>query len=301
LKEDSESSRGHAALYALIAVMVFFWSANYIVGKFALREFPPVLLSALRVSFAGVMMLPIYAWERLHGTDRWDGGDIPLLLGLGIFGVALNQMFFVFGLSRTSVAHAAIVIGTTPIMVLLLAAARRQETITARKAFGMAIALTGVALLKTFEAQAPDGRGPTWSGDGFVALASLTFALFTTFGKGATLRHSSITVNTFAYVGATLAMAPVTVWQCWVFDFSRVTWVGWSGVTFMALFPSVICYLIYYYALTHMMPSRVSAFSYLQPPLVAIMGVFLLGEHISMALALSAMVVFSGVYLTERG
>jgi drug/metabolite transporter (DMT)-like permease len=290
-----------AVLYVLLAAMVLSWSANYIVAKFALREFPPLLLSTLRVTFAGLGMLPVYWWEQRRTPSRWELSDLPLLIGLGIFGVALNQMFFVAGLSCTSVAHAAIIIGTTPILVLLLAAMRHQERITARKAVGMAIALGGVALLKAFEVRPPDGRGPTWTGDFLIFLGGLTFALFTTYGKGATLRHSSITVNTFAYAGATLAVAPITVWQSWSFSFARVTLVGWSAIAFMALVSSIACYLIYYYALTHMMPSRVSAFSYLQAPIVAVMGVFTLGEHITLALVLSALVIFSGVFLTERG
>jgi drug/metabolite transporter (DMT)-like permease len=124
--------------------------------------------------------------------------------------------------------------------------------------------------------------------------------LFTVFGKSATQRHSTVTVNTFAYVGAAVALTPVTLWEGARFVFAQVTWVGWSCLTYMALFPSVICYLIYYYALSHMMPSRVSAFSYLQPPLVTVMGVVLLGEHVTLALVLSAAVVFAGVYLAER-
>ena len=52
---------------------------------------------------------------------------------------------------------------------------------------------------------------------------------------------------------------------------------------YMALFPSVICYLIYYYALSHIPASRVSAFAYLQPVLATIMAVVALGEHVTQA------------------
>jgi len=290
-----------ALLYLLLTIMVFFWSGNYIVGKFALREFPPVLLSGLRVSLAGILMMPVYWWDRGRVGEKWTRGDVPLLLGLGVCGVALNQMFFVVGLSLTSVAHSAIIIGTTPMVVLALAALRGQERITGRKAVGMAVALVGVALLKLLETTPAGARGATWAGDTCVFLAALTFSLFTVYGKAATGRHSTVTVNTFAYVGAALAMAPVTLWQASRFSFARATWVGWSGVFYMAAFPSVLCYLIYYYALSHMQPSRVSAFSYLQPPLVAAMGVVLLNEHVTLGLGVAAAVVLAGVGIAERG
>ena len=46
MKQDATRAKGsHTILYLLIAAMVLFWSANYIIGKVALREFPPLLAS----------------------------------------------------------------------------------------------------------------------------------------------------------------------------------------------------------------------------------------------------------------
>ena len=99
-------------LYTLIVVMVVFWSGNFIVGKLALREFPPLLVAGLRITLAGLFMLPVY-WRgsARHQGPRWSRTDVPMLVLLGLFGVTLNQFFFVLGLSRTSVAHSAIIIG----------------------------------------------------------------------------------------------------------------------------------------------------------------------------------------------
>ena len=51
---------GRASLYALIALMIAGWTGNYIAGKIALHGFPPVLLYGLRISMAGVLILPAY-------------------------------------------------------------------------------------------------------------------------------------------------------------------------------------------------------------------------------------------------
>ena len=60
--EETESS---LRLYFLILVMVILWSANYIIGKFALRELPPLLVVGLRMIVSGLTMIPIYAaWRR---------------------------------------------------------------------------------------------------------------------------------------------------------------------------------------------------------------------------------------------
>ena len=51
------------ALYSLISLMVLLWSANFIIGKVALREFPPLLLGALRIGLAGLFLAPAF-WRK---------------------------------------------------------------------------------------------------------------------------------------------------------------------------------------------------------------------------------------------
>lgn len=290
----------HSLLYGLIAAMVFFWSANFSIGKVALREFPPLLAGGLRIAFAAAFILPAYFLQRK--APSLEARELPFLLCLGLFGVTLNQLFFLIGLSRTSAAHSALIIGMTPIFVLLFAALVRQERITVRKAAGMLIALGGVAILNALPAdgESPGGRS-TLVGDLFVALAAMAFALFTVMGKRISLRHSALTVNTLGYVAGALALAPLTVWESRGFPYARVSLAAWSSLVYMALFSSVICYLIYYYALGRISASRVSAFSYLQPVVATLLAAATLGERVTFPVVAGGAVIFSGVYLTERG
>lgn len=287
-------------LYALIAIMVLLWSANFIVAKVLLRELPPLLAGSLRIVLAAVFAIPMYLWQegKLSGVK----GDWFYLACLGIFGVGLNQVFFMVGLSRTSVAHAALIISMSPILVLLTAAAIGQESITTRKWVGMLIAAGGVAILNTVPSRgfAP-GAGPTLTGDLLVFLGGLAFALCTVFGKKISARHSPITLNTFCYLSGGAALIPVVLWQTRDFPLARLSAAAWTSLAFMALFPSLLCYLIYFYALRHIPASRVAAFSYLQPVLATAMAVATLGERVSLPLVAGGAVIFSGVYLTERG
>jgi len=287
------------SLYALLFLMVAFWSGNYIAGKIALREFSALFLAGLRIGFAGVAMLPLYAWERAHARfEKRSRSEIVRLLVLGLFGVTLNQLFFILGLARTSVAHAAILIGTTPLQVLIIARLRGQERITARKAAGMAIALAGVAILTWVKPAS--GAHATLLGDLIVLLGGFCFALFTVFGKEVTGRFSNITLNTYAYVGGGITLLPVTLWEA-ARQPMHASASAWLSAIYMALFSSVAAYLIYYYALAYMSASRVSAFSYLQPVFASVMGLFILGEALGVSVIAGGAVILGGVYLTERG
>ena len=290
---------GRTSLYALVALMIAGWTGNYIAGKIALQAFPPVLLFGLRVSMAGVLILPAYWWDRRQSTARsWTLRDVPLLVTLGVFGVALNQFLFVVGLSRTSVAHSSIFANTTPILILLMASVRGLEHLTGWKLAGVAMALAGVVLLRTLDSS-PHGEA-TLAGDVITSCGALAFSVFTVLGKPQAKRFGTVTVNTFAYAGGALMMAPVTLWQSAGFDFRAVPLGAWAAVFYMALLPSVICYLIYYYALARMEASRLAAFSYLQPLLAIVFGILILHERVTLALVVSGLIVFGGVYMTER-
>ena len=287
----------HLRLYALLTLMVFFWAMNFIVGKIALRTFPPLLLSMLRTTMAGALILPAYLLRRkTQARAAFQWRDVPALLFLGVLGVAANQVFFVAGLSRTSVAHSSLMIGLTPVLVLLAAAAFGLERLTARKLLGMVIALAGIVALNSSKTGTA-----SIAGDLFIFGSTSTFALFTVGGKRVSTRVSALTMNTFAYVGGAVALLPIGLWYWPRFSFASVTPAAWATVAYMAALPSVLCYLIYYHALTKIPASRVSAFSYLQPLLASGAGALVLGESITGNILGGGLLVLTGVYLTERG
>jgi drug/metabolite transporter (DMT)-like permease len=220
------------------------------------------------------------------------------MVTIGIFGVSLNQFLFVLGISRTSVAHAAIFANLSPFLVLVLASSSGLERLTARKLVGVAVALAGVILLRVADPH-PHGAA-TFIGDFLTFLGALAFAIFTVLGKPTAKQHGSIAVNTVAYIGGALFMAPYTIWQAAHFPMAKVPWSAWLSVFYMALGPSVVCYLIYYYALAHMEASRVAAYNYVLPVMATLLGVWTLGEQVTVWSVAAGIVIFGGVYMVER-
>jgi drug/metabolite transporter (DMT)-like permease len=282
--------------------MTLFWSINYVAAKIALRSFPALLFSPLRTIIAATCLIPIYFWTERnlpHHATLWTREEIPLLASLGVFGIALNQLLFVLGVQRTTVAHASLVVATTPIQVLLLARLRGQEHLSHRKLIGMATALFGVAALNF----GPSGnsRGATILGDLLVLGASFTFALYTVAGKETSDRHGSVTVNTLGFVAGTVALTPLGWWQASGFVWSKVPVQAWLCLVYMAVCGSVISYLIYNYALAHAPASRVASFSYSQPFIATLIGFAVLREPITASVAIGGSLVLLGVYLAGTG
>ena len=286
-----------ARLYSLLGLMLLFWSVNYVVGKVALRDFPPVLLTCLRTTIAGAFILPIYLWRERGKPSAWTNRELGELMLLGIYGVIANQLFFVLGLAWTSVAHAAVIMTLMPILVLLLAAFLGQERITARKVAGMTIAAAGVGVLQL---ERKSGSGATLLGDFCTFLCGISLAVFTVRSKQLMKRFGSLMINSVAYIGGSLAIAPLTIWLSVRYGVGRASASAWWSVAYMAVFSSVLAYFIYNYALTYMPASRASAISYLQPLGATLLAVLLLGEPVTTALAIGGILVLTGVFVTER-
>lgn len=290
-------SRRPVIFHLLLGLMVVLWSLNFIVGKVVLRELPPLLASGLRIAGAGLVMLPIYVLgERRRALP--ERADLPLLAVLGVAGIAMNQVLFLLGLKRTTVAHAALIFGLSPLLVLLVAAAAGQERITGRRVAGMLVALTGVLALQH---KSSNGVTATAAGDLLVLAGATAFALFTVFGKPLAARYGTILMNTIGYVAGALVLAPLVIYEALRFPLGGVSWTAWAGIAYMVLFPSVACYLIFYHALKHLAASRLAALAYLQPLLATLMAIALLGERVTSSVAAGGALVLAGVWVAERG
>lgn len=291
-----------ARIYGLVCLMTLIWSLNYVVAKIALRSFPPVFFACLRMMIAGALMSAIYGvWIRSRpaaAIEKWPWRDLLIVGGVGVLGMVGNQIFFVVGLGRTSVAHASLVIATTPVQVLVLAWLRRQERLTQLKAAGMGLAIAGVAVLNLSPGRS--ARGASILGDFLVFLCAFSFAVYTVFTKERLRRYGSVPLTTLGYaVSSLLLIGPV-----WLlgrdFHFAAVPAIAWWMLAYMAALSSVLCYIIYSYALGYLAASRVSSFSYAQPLIASLAAWWLLGEAVTMAVAVGGGMVLAGVWLTSR-
>ena len=182
--------------------------------------------------------------------------------------------------------------------MLLLARLMKMERLSARKILGMLVALSGVVLIQLTPEKS---GGAHWLGDLFALCGSLTFAAFTVFGKQITNRHNSITINAFAYFGGSFALLPLVLWLGGSIDLAALSTRAWMAIAYMAVFPSVLCYLGYFHALNYVSASRVAVFSYLQPAMATLMAVPLLGETVSSTLIIGGCIAILGVGITQRG
>ena len=294
--KDGESR--HALIYALLGFMILLWSANFIFVKIVVQRMPVLMVACIRTTFAGLLMAPVFLWDLRRGAKPVSWDEVPRLLAMGVVGLALNQIFFTLGVSRTSIAHAAVLMALTPLVVLLFVSLRGHEKLSIVRLAGVFIALGGVCLLQVTSSRS---AGASIIGDLFVFAAGLSWAFYTVMSKQLTRTRDAVSVTALSYMIAAVGLAPVSIWQISQNGFGAVSPTLWAVLIYMAVLPSVVGSLIYYYALTHMPASRVTAFLYLQPLLATLLAIPVLGEHVTAALVGGGAMVLAGVSLTKRG
>ncbi|BDC51315.1 membrane protein [Bryobacterales bacterium F-183] len=288
-------------LVAWLMVMIFFWSLNFVISKIALRELPALFIVGIRNLVAGLVVLPLYLWERrTQGPATWTWQQLPILFFLGFLGIAMNQLLFVLGIERTTVAHAAVILGLAPVSTLLIAILMGQERMNGKRLIGMAIAIAGIGVLQLAHAAENGGKQSSLVGDFFIYCAGIAYALFTVLGRKYTRQHSSITMNAIAYVGSGLTLLPLSFIAAQGLDLYAISWRAWASVFYMAAFSSVAGYLILYWVLRWMPASRVGMYVYAQPVMATVLGILLLHESPGAALYAGGALVLAGVLVSER-
>jgi len=281
---------------AALAAMLLLWSVNYVFGKIALLHMDPTTLVAFRFEVAGAVMLAIYFLQA--GRVSLRRGDLWTFAYLAFLGVVLNQGLFTMGLKYTTSAHSAIIVAIDPILILALARAIGIESLTPGKVAGMAIAFVGILVLEMEHGSS--GNSPRLLGDLLSFGGAVSFSVYAVFTKRISQEYDAIALNTFNCVGAAILVLPLAVRQGIHLDWKSVGWAGWAGMLYMALFSSVVAYLIFYWALRHMEPSRLATINYLQPILVILLASKFVGEHPTGHLLGGGALVLVGVYLAER-
>jgi len=287
------------------------WAINFLVVKIGLHYLPALAFASFRVVAAGLLMIflaPLCArfciFRDLPGSPlatRHSPRDFFAFFYLGFFGVSVNQLCFTLGLRYTNVTHSAIIVGMAPIYTLTLAVFFRLEQPTLRKALGMAIAFTGVAILASGTGMGH--RSPTLLGDAITMCGSLGFAMYVVLGKRVAGKYNPLTMTTWNFLFGALLVLPVALQQTAAYDLLHVwrtiPWQAYACVGYTAFFSSTLAYLFYFWLLRYLEASQLASFSYLLPVSASALGKVFLGERGSWLELLGGALALLGLYYIE--
>jgi O-acetylserine/cysteine efflux transporter len=168
-------------------------------SKLALAWLSPGWLTFVRFGLAAAILLVVT-------RSRVRAAFSPATLISGALGYGGSVVIQNAGIGRTSVSHAALLIGATPVLIAVIAALWQHAVARPVAWAGFALSLAGVGLVA-----GGHGGGATVTGDGLVLASLLVSATFTVV-QGRLLRdRDPVAVTAVQFLGAAIAMLPVAV------------------------------------------------------------------------------------------
>jgi drug/metabolite transporter (DMT)-like permease len=290
-----QAEKSYAPHVALFAVQVFFGTAT-VLGKFALLAFPPFALVGFRVGGAAVAF---YTLQRFRGSLALDNRQDYLKFALfALIGVALNQLFFFKGLSLTTAVNTALIAVTIPIFTISISTALGHDSFSWRKLAGIVLAAGGVVYLINPTQASFNSDGTR--GDFFIILNSLCYAIYMAISKRLISHYGALKSIAWLFIFASLINVPVGIYSLQTVNLAEVSLSSWLFVAGLIIFPTILAYFWNAWALSRVEPSIVAVYIYLQPLMGFLAAILFLGEHFSVRLLISAILVFAGVFLVTK-
>jgi drug/metabolite transporter (DMT)-like permease len=284
-----------AAIAALLAVQGMFGSLP-VIGKVVLQVIPPIALVGFRVGIAAAALFIFQLFRRrLWLKNR---GDYLRLAVLSVFGVTLNQLLFIGGLSFTRAANTSLLAITIPVFTLVVGAFAGTETLRRARVVGVALAASGVVIL--LDPRNASFSSATTLGDILIILNSLSFGIYVATSKDVVVRNGPFRSMMWVFIFAALVCVPLGAWSMSSIDAAAIESQTWMLVGYIAIVATTVPYLLNAYALARVGPATVTVFVYLQPLIGFLAATIFLGESIGWAFACAAALIFAGVYLVTK-
>ena len=232
-------------------------------------------------------------------TEKIEKTDFPRIIAAAFFGVAFNMLTFFKGLSYTSPIMGAVIMVTTPMIVLVLSAILIKEKMKLRKILGIILGLTGTLFLILY-GKSMNNAPKAGLGNLLVFVNAVSYGFYLIIVKKLMDKYNAFSFVKWIYLFGFLMVLP--------FGFREFQAVNWSvlpidifwKIGFVVLFSTFLTYLLNLLSMKELKPTTVAVFIYLQPLFATIFAIGLGKDELNILKIGSAVLIFSGVYLVTQ-
>jgi drug/metabolite transporter (DMT)-like permease len=296
-----ENFKAHIALLFVNVLYV----ASHVLAKGVMPEYlTPNVFILFRVVGATFLFWLLYL---ISGSEKIQKKDFPLLIACGLFGVAINQLFFFHGLNLSSSFNSGIIMAMNPIMVVILSFFILKERVTVTRTFGIALGATGAILLTL---KGATSKGDSSLGDLFLFINSLSYAIYLVIVKPLMQCYKPLTVITWVFTFGLVfvLLFPPTIPQFLATNYTRFDTNVILKIIYVIVGVTFMTYLLTMYGLKYLSPTISSSYIYTQPIMVILFAwafAYLSWSEdytgtITVEKVGYMLVIFTGVYITSR-
>ena len=279
-------TRNRRNALAALAVAGLLWGTTVPLSKVALGWLSPGSLTLVRFAVAAAI-LAVVTRSRLRAACT------PAILLSGAIGYGGTVLLQNVGITRTSVSHAALLIGSVPVMVAIVAALWHGAVAKPVAWAGFGVSLAGVALLA-----GSGGSGAALSGDLLVLASLLVSAVFTVAQDRLLPGRDPVAVTAVQFLAAAIATLPVAV----VAEGTPAAPGSLGGLLAtigLAFGGTLLPFTLFAYGQARVSAEAAGTFINLEPLVGAAAGAVVFGDPVSLPQIIGAVAILAGIAVSS--
>ena len=289
-----EKLKGHSAMFTAN----FLWGIMSPISK---SIFFTGVISAFSLTNMRMIGAAVFFWiaSLFMPREKVTRRDLLLLFAASLFGITLNQGFFVVGLSYTTPIDASVVASLTPIITMILAAFIQKEPMTGKKIIGVFMGLSGALMLILDGAEGMTGglSGGRVMGDLFCLVAEISFAIYYVAFKDLINRYKPVTLMKWMFLFATVCCLPFGSPGIMSIPFATLDATVYLDLFFVIFGATFLSYMLVSVGQKRLRPTVVSMYNYIQPIVASLLAVWWGMDSFDLVKGFAILLVFLGVYV----
>ncbi|MGF2413961.1 MAG: DMT family transporter [Ferruginibacter sp.] len=291
-------NKNTAAHVALLCTNLFF-AINLSAAKHltSLQLAKPFGLNIVRVGVSVILFWLLYLLKptpiKIEKQDRMR------FVWCALTGIAINQLLFLKGLSLTYPIHASLLMLTTPILIVFIAAWVLKEKIGFFKIAGLGLGITGAAVLILAKGGAANSKEVIW-GDILIIINAVSYTVYFVLVKPLMLKYNPIMITRWIFTIGLVMILPFG----WT-EFTQIQWTHFEAIDFTSMALVVftgtfLAYLFNVYGIKILGASAAGFYIYTQPFFATFIAMLFLKEELQFYKIIAAILIFTGVYLSNK-
>ncbi len=277
---------------------MFIIGSFFVANKLIVIDVPVFVASEIRLA-TGAILLFLVSIFYTGASFKIDTGDLKIIVLQVFFGVFLFSIFSLNGIKSTSAINSGIIMGMTPVAMMLLAIFAKKEKVGGTAIVAGLIAFAGAVSLNL--ANATNNSGSSLRGDGLVFLAMLGEAVFITAGKFTRNQINPLIMSALmAGIGA-LMFLPLALISAHNLNWSEISMTSWVLMLYSGIGISALGVLLMNYGSRKLPISTAASLTALMPASTCILAVAFLDEKFKSAHILGLGLIFASALLSGLG
>lgn len=282
---------------------VAIWGTTFVWTKLLITNgLSPAQIFTLRFAIAYLLMLLFTLVVRRKISFKWWADcwrDELLMVALGVTGGSAYFLMENEALRFTTATNVSLIVCSCPLFTMFASKLfRREDHLSWMQISGAVMATLGMAAV-VLNGHFVLHLSPL--GDVLAFAACISWMVYSLLLRDITVRYSSLFITRKVFFYGLLTILPYygVVPELPSLDvLFRPQVLG--NLAFLGCVASMVCYLIWNWALAHLGAVKCTNWVYFNPVSTMIFGSFVLGEDITLYFLLGATLIMSGLLLSER-